>query len=298
MKVLVLMLGILACCVDAEADLNRAQRIVAAIDSEGGDSVLIAAHRGGYANDREDTAPENSVANVAVAVRKGFDLYETDIQRTKDGVFVVVHDATLERETNGEGAASELTLAELKQLRKRFRDGSVSDEKVATLEELLIAGKDSILFKADLKPGVIDHFDSLARLIDRLGMTDRVFLRTSKKDADEVVRCFTRGTPRVEMMFKVSGLAGVKDVAQRFSPRTIQINVEKGEMPDAEKRAAIRAAVELGMLVQTHSYGDEAQRADLIDAGVRMFHTSNPDATLSYLAKRGLRPREYQSESQ
>lgn len=116
------------------------------------DPVLVAAHRGGYANDRADRAPENSVANVAVAIRKGFDLYETDIQRTKDGVFVVVHDETLERETTGQGRAADLTLLDLKALTKRYRDGSLSEEKVATLEELLLAGKGRIGFKADLNP--------------------------------------------------------------------------------------------------------------------------------------------------
>ena len=292
MRELVVLIALMVLPVEAAKEPTRAQRIVDVINGPDARGVLIAAHRGGYANDRDEAAPENSVANVAVAVRKGFDLYETDIQRTKDGVFVVVHDATLERETNGTGAVSSLTLAELKDLQKRYRDGSLAEEKVATLEELLLAGKDTILFKADLKPGIIDHFDSLARLIDRLGMSDRVLLRTSMKDADAIARAFASGTPQVEVMFKVDGLAGVKAVAKRFSPRTIQINFAKGETLSDEKRVAMRAAIELGMLVETHSYGDAAQWAELIDAGVRMFHTANPDATLLYLKQHGWRPRE------
>jgi glycerophosphoryl diester phosphodiesterase len=78
-----------------------------------GRQVLIAAHRGGYASDKADAAPGNSVANVAVAVAKGFDLYESDIQRTRYGVFVIVHDETLDRETTGQGQVSDLTLLEL-----------------------------------------------------------------------------------------------------------------------------------------------------------------------------------------
>ena len=292
MRELVVLIALMVLPVEAAKEPTRAQRIVDVINGPDARGVLIAAHRGGYANDRDEAAPENSVANVAVAVRKGFDLYETDIQRTKDGVFVVVHDATLERETNGTGAVSSLTLAELKDLQKRYRDGSLAEEKVATLEELLLAGKDTILFKADLKPGIIDHFDSLARLIDRLGMSDRVLLRTSMKDADAIARAFASGTPQLEVMFKVDGLAGVKAVAKRFSPRTIQINFAKGETLSDEKRVAMRAAIELGMLVETHSYGDAAQWAELIDAGVRMFHTANPDATLLYLKQHGWRPRE------
>ena len=76
----------------------------------------------------------------------------------------------MDRETNGTGKAEDLTLAELKGLRKRYRDGSMSSEPVATLEELLVAGKGRILFKPDLKPGMIDHFDELARLVSKLGV--------------------------------------------------------------------------------------------------------------------------------
>ncbi len=97
-------------------------------------SVLVAAHRGGYETDSADGAPENSVANIRNSSSKGYQLYETDIQRTKDGHFVIMHDVTIDRETTGSGKASEMDLAELKQLHKRFRDGSVSEERVATLE--------------------------------------------------------------------------------------------------------------------------------------------------------------------
>ena len=85
-------------------------------------AVLVAAHRGGYETDKADRAPENSVANVEMAIQKGYDVFETDIQRTADGMFVIVHDATIERELTGTGAANTLTLAELKKLKKRYRD--------------------------------------------------------------------------------------------------------------------------------------------------------------------------------
>lgn len=253
------------------------------------DPVLIAAHRGGYADDKADRAPENSVANVAVAIRKGFDLYETDIQRTKDGVFVIVHDETLDRETTGQGRASDLTLLDLKALTKRYRDGSLSEEKVATLEELLLAGKDRIRFKADLKPGLDAHIDVLARLLHRLGMVDQVYLRCSRKEAAAIEKALASGTPKIELMVKVDTAEQVRDIAARFSPKTIQINVEKDEVLSPAKIEAIRTAAKLGLLVETHSYGDPAQREALIEAGVRMFHTAVPEETLSWLKARGYR---------
>jgi glycerophosphoryl diester phosphodiesterase len=58
---------------------------------------VIYAHRGASAY-----APENTLAAIDVAGRLGFDWVENDVQRTKDGVLVVIHDDTLARTTNAE----------------------------------------------------------------------------------------------------------------------------------------------------------------------------------------------------
>ncbi len=253
------------------------------------DTVLVAAHRGGYSNEIADKAPENSVANVAVAIAKGFDLFETDIQRTKDGVFVVVHDDTLDRETSGQGAVADLTLSELKALTKRYRDGSPSEEKVATLEELLLAGKGKIKFKADVKTGIIEHMDALSKFIHGLGMVDDLYLRCSKKEATAIEKHFRNGTPKVELMVKVDTADEVKDIAKRFSPETIQIDVEKDTALTPEQREAITTAVGLGLIVETHSYSDPVQWKELVTAGVRMFHTTQPEETLAWLKEQGWR---------
>lgn len=251
--------------------------------------VLVAAHRGGYSNDKADQAPENTLANLAVAIRKGYDVYETDIQRTSDGVFVVVHDATLDRETNATGKAKDLTLAELKALKKRYRDGSISNESVATLEELLNAGKGKILFKPDLKPGMIDHFDALARLVSTLEMTDDVFLRTVFKDTERIQKYFVNGTPKVEVMIKTRNLLELRHVIETFHPKAVHVEVGKGEAILEAMSEAIRFAVKNGVLVQTHVYEDPNQIEELAKLGVRMFHTNSPDETLDYLIKNGWR---------
>ncbi|MDB4614282.1 glycerophosphodiester phosphodiesterase family protein [bacterium] len=251
--------------------------------------VLVAAHRGGYADDRTKQAPENSLANLRLAIARGYDVYETDIQRTSDGVFVIVHDQTLDRETNGTGAASDLTLAELKALRKRYRDGSVSDQSVATLAELLKAGRGKILFKPDLKPGIINHFAELAELIKNLKMEDQVFLRTGLNDASTIKDLFDNGCPVVEVMFKTSNAKQVKQIVGQFHPQTIQVNVAKNEPISESQAAAIRAAIGSGVVVETHVYRDTKQWQQLAKLGVRMFHTTTPDAALGFLNTHGWR---------
>ena len=78
---------------------------------EPGDSALIAGHRG----DRS-AAPENTLPALQSALDGTMVYVETDIRLSADGVPVLIHDATVDRTTNGTGRVSDLTLAELQQL--------------------------------------------------------------------------------------------------------------------------------------------------------------------------------------
>lgn len=71
--------------------------------------TLAIAHRGGA-----QLYPENTMLAFERALADhGADMIETDVHATRDGVLVVMHDATLERTTNGEGPVAEHTWAEL-----------------------------------------------------------------------------------------------------------------------------------------------------------------------------------------
>jgi glycerophosphoryl diester phosphodiesterase len=88
--------------------------------------MLKIGHRGasGY-------APENTLASFKKAVEIGVDGVELDVRITKDGELVVIHDAWVNRITNGWGRVSEKTLNELKQL------DAGNGEKIPTLQEVL-----------------------------------------------------------------------------------------------------------------------------------------------------------------
>ena len=71
----------------------------------------LIAHRGG-----PKYAPENTLAAFRNAVTLGVDGYEFDVQMTKDGALVIMHDETVDRTTNGSGAVKDLTLAQIRAL--------------------------------------------------------------------------------------------------------------------------------------------------------------------------------------
>ncbi|MEJ2748304.1 MAG: glycerophosphodiester phosphodiesterase family protein, partial [Anaerolineae bacterium] len=86
---------------------------------------LIVAHRGASAY-----APENTLAAFERAAELGADGIELDVQLSKDGRLVIIHDFDTARTTNGQGKVSDLTLAEL----QSFDAGE--GQKIPTLDEL------------------------------------------------------------------------------------------------------------------------------------------------------------------
>ena len=93
------------------------------------------AHRGS-----SDELPENTLAAFERALEQGADVLETDIRFTRDDEIVLMHDATLNRTTNGAGVVAEMTLAEIKKIRaeRSFESpDQLGDEEILTLAEFL-----------------------------------------------------------------------------------------------------------------------------------------------------------------
>lgn len=108
------------------------------------DFVLVASHRGNWQNH-----PENSLAAIQSCIDLGVDIVEIDVQKTKDGVLVVLHDSTLDRTSSGSGAVSNKTLTEIKELYLYDRYKVLTDQKVPTLKEVMQLAKGKIIVMID-----------------------------------------------------------------------------------------------------------------------------------------------------
>lgn len=75
------------------------------------EQVVVIAHRGGAA-----LAPENTLAAFQQARRLGVEMLETDVRQTRDGVLVLMHDASVNRTTRGNGPVEAMTAAEAEAL--------------------------------------------------------------------------------------------------------------------------------------------------------------------------------------
>jgi glycerophosphoryl diester phosphodiesterase len=206
--------AVLAALVPLLAVLGFASPAVAATDSD----VDVIAHRGS-----SGAAPENTLAAIRLAIRHDADVVENDIQRTRDGELVIMHDTTLDRTTDVEQVfparapwnVGDFTLKEI----KRLDAGSwfaprFSGQEVPTLEEWVnaVGRKAGMLLEPKspaLYPGIERDLDKELRSLpafnralraDRVVVQafDHVWLRQYKDLAPDVPVGLLYGTDPTE----------------------------------------------------------------------------------------------------
>ncbi len=124
--------------------------------------VKIVAHRAGGT-----MASENSLEGLEKAIEHGCYASEIDVQRTKDGYYIINHDNDFARLTGVAKAPEEMTLAEIKELRIKDTTGNGQELEVPTFEEMLDVIKGKIKLFVELKGATADKqmVDDVVRII-------------------------------------------------------------------------------------------------------------------------------------
>lgn len=132
------------------------------------------AHRGasGY-------APENTLEAFALAVEMRADGVELDVQMTKDGEIVVIHDETVDRVSNKKGWVKDFTLAEIKELNVNCPHPEYESVQIPTLREVYELLKPTGLkINVELKTGIVFYEgldEKVLGLTKEMGIEDRVW---------------------------------------------------------------------------------------------------------------------------
>ncbi len=157
---------------------------------------VVTAHRG-----FSGKYPENTLLAFQKAVDIGADIIEFDLRATKDLVPIVLHDATLDRTTDGVGSPNEYTLAEIKKLNasffirtpdgtgKRFDKPLYPQLEIPTFEEVLQAMPETIGLNIQVyQTQPRDFLETICKLYDEYDLYNRGYLTMSTFDEAQIVR--------------------------------------------------------------------------------------------------------------
>ena len=133
----------------------------------------VFAHRGASAY-----APENTMAAFRMAAEQNADGVELDVQMTRDGELVVIHDETVDRVSDGKGYVKNFTLEELQSLSAHNHMEAYIGERIPTLKEVLELMKaEDMEVNIELKTGIFWYPDiekKTAALVREMGMEKKV----------------------------------------------------------------------------------------------------------------------------
>lgn len=263
----------------------------AAFFNETNSQFLVFAHRGGT-----NLAPENTLDAFRHAARLGADVLELDVRATSDGELVVMHDASLDRTTDGSGKVGDINLAELKKLDAGFRWSPDNLQTfpfrgkgvtVPTLQEVFDAfpGK---RFNIEPKQGSPAMVKSLCLILRERKLTERVIVGSFSQTAldefrRECAEVATSASPSEVSKFLAMYKSGLSE-NYRPAMQALQIPPSVGGLEIVTKEF-VEAAHRKNLKVHVWTINETAQMKRLIEMGVDGIMTDYPDRLLALLGR-------------
>lgn len=261
-------------------------------------NVMVASHRGDWRN-----APENSLAAYKLAIEMGVDMIETDLNKTSDGVVVIMHDGTIDRTTNGKGKPSDYTLAELKKFHLRNGLGRVTNHTIPTLEEVMTLAKGKVLVNLDKS---YPYYNEAYAVLKKTGTLQQALFKTDlpyeqvKARYPEILDSLT--FMAVVDLDKPTAKQIIDDYQKAIKPVAFELIFQKDTDGILTDNAFIRnhgSKIWYNSLWASLNGGheddlafDDGNTKDswdwLIAHGATVLQTDRPEAMLKYLKKKGL----------
>lgn len=239
-------------------------------------------HRGGSL-----VAPENTLRAFQEAQeRYATDQLEMDVRMTRDGVLVVLHDATVDRTTDGSGDVAALSWSEVQRLDAGARftpDGGKtfpfrgSGVTIPRFEDVLAATTLPII--VELKTPTADCRREVSDILRRMGARDRVCIGAV---ADEPAAEIRGEMPDVAVFYPDRAARAFVAAALRGAPPP-KTEYDVLALPDREgslnlvDSRIVAAAKQAGIPLQLWTINDEARMRECLALGVDGIQTDRPD---------------------
>ncbi|MBP3952254.1 glycerophosphodiester phosphodiesterase [Bacillus suaedae] len=249
------------------------------------EKLINVAHRGASGH-----APEHTMVAYELGREMKADYIEVDLQMTKDGVLIAMHDTTVNRTTNGAGAVSNMTLAEIKQLdagswfNSRYPEKANEDYiglQVPTLEEIFEEYGRSTRYYIETKSPVLypGMEEELLRLIDEYNLTganarsSKVIIQSFYPDSLKHIHEMNDHIPLVQLLNQpklgvdaVGELEKIKEYAIGVGPSFARINEDYVQQVRAE-----------GLQIHPYTINTREQMELALTWGVNGVFTNFPD---------------------
>ncbi|MEN9676518.1 MAG: Glycerophosphoryl diester phosphodiesterase [Verrucomicrobiota bacterium] len=290
---LLLMTG---CATSRRVEDSQASAQLPAIELLRKDRPLVIGHRGA-----SKEAPENTLAAFRSAMTAGVDLVELDYHHSRDGIPVVIHDATLDRTTDATNRwggqnlrVSDRTLAELRELSAgRWFTPPFPGESLPTLDEALEviqAGNVTLIERKDGEAATCVALVRRRSLVNRVVVQsfDWDYLRNYHQlEPDQVLGALgppgSRGGRKLTDEEKALNDAWLDEISELGA----QVAVWNRQV-DA---ASVRSAHARGLKVWVYTIDDPELARNLVDAGVDGVITNDPERLRESITSPALRSR-------
>lgn len=232
-------------------------------------AVKVWAHRGASAY-----APENTLEAFGLAVEQGADGVELDVQLTKDGEVVVVHDETIDRVSNGTGYVQDYTLEELKAFRFNKTHPEFPDAVIPTLKEVLqLLEPTGLSVNIELKTGII-RYDGMEErvltLVKEMEMEDRVIYSSFHHASLVKIKKLDSGA-RTGLLYS-DGWLHVHSYAKKMN-----VDALHPALYHLKSKKLVKKAREKHLAVHVWTVDDEPSIQKLLEQGVDAIITNRPD---------------------
>ena len=280
---------------------NRIDFLMKELNKPESDYIMVVAHRGDWRN-----APENSVLALRNAIKMGVDMVEVDVQKTKDGILILMHDETLDRTTNGKGRVEDYIWKDLEKLYLRSAIGGETRNRIPTLEEIMLIAKTErkVLINID-KASV--YFKEVGEILKRTGTSNLAVVK-SNLDPEEI-KSMIHYIDGAHFM-PVLHLDGVKDplkiidmYIRNFSPKMMEVSfLEDTSLLFKNPEMLTGRGVKIWNTCTSYRWcakhddklavdfkDPEASWGWLINKGATILMTDRPKELIEYLSAKGFR---------
>lgn len=235
--------------------------------------LIVIAHRGDHAH-----VPENTIAAYQQAIACGADYVEVDLRTTKDGHLVVMHDATVNRMTNGEGKVKNLTYDEIKKLFIKSKDHK--RYHISDFKSVLKTCKDHINIYLDFKDADVSQTYAL---IKKIGMQDHVVVYLNKEDQYDA---WKKTAPEMPLMTSLPEKISLQQLDSLLDKK--KINIVDNAYDPGKIKFLHQKGIAVWLDVESENE-DSLIWKKMLSINADGLQTDHPEKLVRYLKKKNLR---------